>query len=60
MASDVADGERSLILDQVDSGVAVRMAALALCLRAPGALDEAAEGVGKNAPRGGARRAEGA
>ena len=34
MASDVADGERSLIMDQVDSGVAVRMAALALCLRA--------------------------
>ena len=34
MASDVADGERSLILDQVDSGVAVRMAALALCLKA--------------------------
>jgi aspartate carbamoyltransferase catalytic subunit len=33
MASDVADGERSLILDQVDSGVSVRMAALALCLR---------------------------
>ena len=34
MASDVADGDRSLILDQVDNGVAVRMAALALCLRA--------------------------
>jgi len=34
IAPDVADGERSLILDQVDSGVAVRMAALALCLRA--------------------------
>ena len=34
MASDVADGDRSLVLDQVDSGVAVRMAALALCLRA--------------------------
>ena len=34
LASDVADGDRSLILDQVDSGVAVRMAALALCLGA--------------------------
>jgi aspartate carbamoyltransferase catalytic subunit len=26
------DGERSLVMDQVDSGVAVRMATLALCL----------------------------
>ena len=34
IASDVVDGPRSLVMDQVDSGVAVRMAALALCLRA--------------------------
>ena len=32
LSSDVMDGPRSLIMDQVDSGVAVRMAALALCL----------------------------
>jgi aspartate carbamoyltransferase catalytic subunit len=32
---DVLDGPRSLVMDQVDSGVAVRMAVLALCLRAP-------------------------
>ncbi len=52
IASDVADGERSLILDQVDSGVAVRMAALALCLRAPGALEEAfAPAQHKSGPR---------
>jgi aspartate carbamoyltransferase catalytic subunit len=35
LASDVLDGPRSLVMDQVDSGVAVRMAVLALCLRAP-------------------------
>ena len=40
IASDVVDGPRSLVMDQVDSGVAVRMAALALCLRGeiPGEL----------------------
>jgi aspartate carbamoyltransferase catalytic subunit len=32
LSSDVMDGPRSLIMDQVDSGVAVRMAALTLCL----------------------------
>jgi aspartate carbamoyltransferase catalytic subunit len=31
LSSEVMDGERSLVMDQVDSGVAVRMAALALC-----------------------------
>jgi aspartate carbamoyltransferase catalytic subunit len=34
MSSDVLEGPRSLVMDQVDSGVAVRMATLALCLRA--------------------------
>jgi aspartate carbamoyltransferase catalytic subunit len=34
LSSDVLDSPRSLVMDQVDSGVAVRMAALALCLRA--------------------------
>jgi len=34
MSSDVLDSPRSLVMDQVDSGVAVRMAVLALCLRA--------------------------
>ena len=51
LAGDVADGERSLILDQVDSGVAVRMAALALCLRAPGAHEEAFDGAAALAAR---------
>jgi aspartate carbamoyltransferase catalytic subunit len=32
LSSDVMDGPRSLVMDQVDSGVAVRMAALSLCL----------------------------
>jgi len=32
IASSVADGPRSVILDQVRSGVAVRMALLYLCL----------------------------
>ncbi len=32
IASSVADGSRSVILDQVRSGVAVRMALLYLCL----------------------------
>jgi aspartate carbamoyltransferase catalytic subunit len=35
IASEVLDGPRSLVMDQVDSGVAVRMAALALTLRMP-------------------------
>src|SRR6184192_4632822 len=34
LSSDVLDSPRSLVMDQVDSGVAVRMATLALCLRA--------------------------
>jgi aspartate carbamoyltransferase catalytic subunit len=34
LSSEVMDGERSLVMDQVDSGVAVRMATLALCLGA--------------------------
>jgi aspartate carbamoyltransferase catalytic subunit len=34
LTPDLADGERSVILDQVTNGVAVRMAALALCLSA--------------------------
>ena len=31
IADDVADGEHSVILDQVESGVAVRMAVLYMC-----------------------------
>ena len=34
LSSEVLESPRSLVMDQVDSGVAVRMAALALCLRA--------------------------
>ncbi len=34
LTSEVLDSPRSLVMDQVDSGVAVRMATLALCLRA--------------------------
>jgi len=34
LSPEVLDSDRSLVMDQVDSGVAVRMAALALCLRA--------------------------
>src|SRR5204862_7247975 len=34
LTSEVLESPRSLVMDQVDSGVAVRMAALALCLRA--------------------------
>ena len=41
IASDVVDGPRSLVMEQVDSGVAVRMAVLALCLRAPIAAEGA-------------------
>ena len=36
IASDVADGERSVVLRQVSHGVAVRMAVLALCMGAVG------------------------
>jgi aspartate carbamoyltransferase catalytic subunit len=32
IASDLADGERSVILEQVGNGIAVRMAVMALCL----------------------------
>jgi aspartate carbamoyltransferase catalytic subunit len=35
IADDVADGEHSVILDQVESGVAVRMAVLYLCANEP-------------------------
>jgi aspartate carbamoyltransferase catalytic subunit len=35
IADDVADGERSVILDQVESGVAVRMAVLYMCASEP-------------------------
>jgi aspartate carbamoyltransferase catalytic subunit len=31
MTSEVADGDRSVILDQVTNGIAVRMAVLGLC-----------------------------
>jgi aspartate carbamoyltransferase catalytic subunit len=34
LTNDVLESPRSLVMDQVDSGVAVRMAVLALCLRA--------------------------
>ena len=34
LTSDVLESERSVVMDQVDSGVAVRMATLALCLGA--------------------------
>jgi len=37
IADDVADGERSVILDQVESGVAVRMAVLYMCSSEQGA-----------------------
>jgi aspartate carbamoyltransferase catalytic subunit len=36
ISDDVADGERSVILDQVEAGVAVRMAVLYLCAHEPG------------------------
>jgi aspartate carbamoyltransferase catalytic subunit len=36
IASDVADGDRSVILEQVTNGVAVRMAVLYLCSGAQG------------------------
>jgi aspartate carbamoyltransferase catalytic subunit len=38
IASDVADGPHSVILDQVESGVAVRMAVLYLCANEPEGL----------------------
>src|SRR5205085_10666039 len=34
LSNEILDSPRSLVMDQVDSGVAVRMATLALCLRA--------------------------
>jgi aspartate carbamoyltransferase catalytic subunit len=37
LAGDVADGKHSVILDQVESGVAVRMAVLYHCASEPGA-----------------------
>jgi aspartate carbamoyltransferase catalytic subunit len=36
IAEDVADGERSVVLSQVEAGVAVRMAVLYLCASEPG------------------------
>jgi aspartate carbamoyltransferase catalytic subunit len=36
IADDVADCERSVILEQVEAGVAVRMAVLYFCAREPG------------------------
>jgi len=38
IAADVADGEHSVILDQVESGVAVRMACLYMCVNEPEAM----------------------
>jgi aspartate carbamoyltransferase catalytic subunit len=35
IADDVADGERSVVLPQVEAGVAVRMAVLYLCASEP-------------------------
>ena len=35
ISEDVADGSRSVVLNQVESGVAVRMAVLYLCMRDP-------------------------
>lgn len=39
ISEDVADSDRSVILDQVESGVAVRMAVLYLCASEPGQLE---------------------
>ena len=36
ISDEVADGERSMILNQVESGVAVRMAVLYSCASEPG------------------------
>jgi aspartate carbamoyltransferase catalytic subunit len=38
ISDDVADGEHSVILDQVESGVAVRMACLYMCVNEPDAM----------------------
>jgi aspartate carbamoyltransferase catalytic subunit len=38
ISEDVADGEHSVILDQVESGVAVRMACLYMCVNEPDAM----------------------
>ena len=40
IAEDVADGPRSVVLEQVESGVAVRMAVLYLCASEPGEAQE--------------------
>ena len=40
ISDDVADGPRSVVLNQVESGVAVRMAVLYLCAREPGSATE--------------------
>jgi aspartate carbamoyltransferase catalytic subunit len=40
IADDIADGDRSVILDQVEAGVAVRMAVLYLTATEPGASDQ--------------------
>ena len=45
IASSVADGPQSVILEQVSNGIAVRMAVMALCLgRQPDATIESGEG----------------
>ena len=36
IADDIADGPRSVVLDQVEAGVAVRMAVLYVCASEPG------------------------
>ena len=36
MDSNVADGERSVILEQVSNGLAVRMAVMSMCMGAQG------------------------
>jgi aspartate carbamoyltransferase catalytic subunit len=46
IADDVADGDRSVILDQVESGVAVRMAVLYLCASEPERAEDGAVNVG--------------
>ena len=62
ISSEVADGGRSLILDQVTNGVAVRMAVLYLLAGTPSDLDEdrgrsptVREGVTESRSAGGVR-----
>src|SRR5947199_7416240 len=50
VASEIADGGRSLILDQVTNGVAVRMAVLYL-LAGAGKRDSGAKKNGKSGPK---------